>query len=248
MNMEVKNDVAKNMSVALAVSLALNAPNLKAQELEEIIVTATKRDQSVTDVPYNISVLTGELIDQLGVSEPQNFLRAIPGLSTFNEGSRVGGNNNNYQLRGLNVNPSMNEDDNPMLQQPTVTTYLGEVPMYFPMKLFDLNRIEVLRGPQGTLYGAGSVGGTVRFIPNKPSYEEDTIDLQAQMSSTSHSSDSNYDFNVTANISMSDTFAFRGTFGHQKLGGFIDAVGLVKQEGTPRDTGAVVLALSLIHI
>ena len=88
--MKVKNDVAKNMSVALAVSLALNAPNLKAQELEEIIVTATKRDQSVTDVPYNISVLTGELIDQLGVSEPQNFLRAIPGLSTFNEGSRVG--------------------------------------------------------------------------------------------------------------------------------------------------------------
>ena len=240
--MKVKNDVAKNMSVALAVSLALNAPNLKAQELEEIIVTATKRDQSITDVPYNISVLTGELIDQLGVSEPQNFLRAIPGLSTFNEGSRVGGNNNNYQMRGLNVNNAANEDDNPMLQQPTVTTYLGEVPMYFPMKLFDLNRVEVLRGPQGTLYGAGSVGGTIRFIPNKPSYEEETIDLQAQMSSTSHSSDSNYDFNVTANIPMSDTLAFRGTFGHQKLGGFIDAVGLVKQEGTPRDTGAVVLA------
>ena len=242
MRMVEKKDLYTKTTVAIAVSIALNAPGLSAQQLEEIVVTASKRETSVRDIPYNISVLTGELIDKLGISEPQNFLRAIPGLTTFNEGSRVGGNNNNYQLRGLNVNPSMNEDDNPMLQQPTVTTYLGEVPMYFPMKLFDLNRIEVLRGPQGTLYGAGSVGGTVRFIPNKPSYEEETIDLQAQMSSTSHSSDSNYDFNVTANIPMSDTLAFRGTFGHQKLGGFIDAVGLVKQEGTPRDTGAVVLA------
>ena len=237
-----KNNIYAKTSVAVAVSLALNAPNLSAQELEEIIVTASKREQSVQDIPYNISVLTGEMLDRLGISEPQTFLRAVPGLTTFNEGARIGGNNNNYQLRGLNVNNAANEDDNPMLQQPTVTTYLGEVPMYFPMKLFDLNRIEVLRGPQGTLYGAGSVGGTVRFIPNKPSTEEQTIDLQAKLSSTDHASDSSYDFSVTINSPMSETLAFRGTFGHQKLSGFIDAIGVVKQGGTPRDTGAVVLA------
>mgnify|MGYP001234394404 CR=1 FL=1 len=90
--------------------------------------------------------------------------------------------------------------------------------------------------------GAGSVGGTIRFIPNKPSLEEETMDLRAKLSSTDHSSDTGYDFNLTANIPMSDTLAFRGTVGYEKLSGFIDAIGLVAQEGTPRDTGAVILA------
>ena len=237
-----KNNIYTKTSVAVAVSLALNAPHLSAQELEEIIVTAAKREQTAQEIPYNISVISGDQLDRLGISDPEAFLRAVPGLSNFDEGPHIGGARNNYQLRGMNVNAAGNEDDNPSISQMTVSTYLGEVPFFFPMKLFDLNRIEVLRGPQGTLYGAGSVGGTIRFIPNKPSLEEETMDLRAKLSSTDHSSDTGYDFNLTANIPMSDTLAFRGTVGYEKMSGFIDAIGLVAQEGTPRDTGAVILA------
>jgi outer membrane receptor protein involved in Fe transport len=240
--MKTNNRISSNVSVALAVSIALNAPNLKAQQLEEIVVTASKREQSVQDIPYNISVVTGDQLDKLGISDTNSLLRAVPGLTTFDEGLRPGGGRNNLQMRGMNVNNAGNEDDNPMISQATVSTYLGEVPLYFPMKLFDLNRVEVLRGPQGTLYGAGSVSGTVRFIPNKPSTEEESVNIQGQMSSTSHASDSSYDFNINANIPMSETTAFRGTFGYEKLSGFIDAIGLIGQEGTPRDTGAVILA------
>ena len=84
MRMVEKKDLYTKTTVAIAVSIALNAPGLSAQQLEEIVVTASKRETSVRDIPYNISVLTGELIDKLGISEPQNFLRAIPGLTTFN--------------------------------------------------------------------------------------------------------------------------------------------------------------------
>jgi len=237
-------DIAKS-PVAVAIAMVLNSPAALAQDdraLEEIVVTATRRDQTVQEIPYNVSVLTDAFLDETGVSDPYNLVRLVPGLSIVSEGPRVSGNRNTYSIRGLNVDPSNNNDDNPGISQPTVSTYLGEVPVFFPMKLVDLQRIEVLRGPQGTLYGAGSVGGTIRFIPKKPVTDRTTVDFFAELSDTSEAGDPSYDVRATVNFPLSENSAIRITAGHEYLSGFIDANGLIEQTGTPRDPGEIVLA------
>ncbi len=109
----------------------------------------------------------------------------------------MSGNRNTFSLRGMNVDARNNNDDNPGISQSTVSTYLGEVPVYFPLRLVDLQRVEVLRGPQGTLYGAGSVGGTLRFIPNRPSPDAFDLDVWAETSVTDESDDLSFDAGLT---------------------------------------------------
>lgn len=234
--------------LAVAIGLAIQSTSIQAQEatsgavLEEVVVTANRRTESVLDVPYNITAISADQLEAAGVSDISGMIRMVPGLSTFDEGPRVSGNRNNFNIRGLNANPLGNEDDNPRIGQATVSTYVGETPVFFPLKLVDLDRVEVLRGPQGTLYGSGSVGGTVRFIPNKPDFEGFTLDVNAEASLTKKSDDVGYEGNLTVNVPLSETFALRATAGYEEIPGFIDAVGLVQQTGTPEDPGAVILA------
>lgn len=237
--------VGTKTPLALGIAIALQAPVALPQEtalITEIVVTATRRAQTVQEIPYNINVVTGDQLAAAGVSDPASMVRLIPGLTMVSEGPRVSGNRNTYNIRGMNVDPSNNNDDNPSISQATVSTYLGEVPVFFPMKLVDLERVEVLRGPQGTLYGAGSVGGTIRFIPKKPSTEGITFDLKVEVSDTDGSGDSSYDILGTANFPISDRSAFRISAGQESLSGFIDAVGLIEQTGTPISPGEIVLA------
>lgn len=231
--------------MAVGVAIALQTPLAHGQSdpvLEEIVVTATRRDQTVQEIPYNIDVVTADQLAQTGVSDPGALVRLVPGLTIVDEGPRVSGNRSTYTIRGMNVEAANNNDDNPGISQSTVSTYLGEVPIFFPIKLVDLERIEVLRGPQGTLYGAGSVGGTIRFIPKKPSTAGTTVDVMAELSDTDRAGDASYDVNLTANIPLSDRLAFRATVGHEYLSGFIDAIGLIEDTGTPRSPGEIVLA------
>ncbi len=166
----------------------------------------------------------------------------VPGLSTFDEGPRTSGNRNNFTIRGLNASALGNEDDNPRIGQATVSTYIGETPVFFPLKLVDLDRVEVLRGPQGTLYGSGSVGGTVRYIPQKPDFDEFAVDISVEASLTDESDDTGYEGNVVINAPISDTAAFRGSFGYESIPGFIDAVNLAEQTGSPRNPGMMLPA------
>ena len=111
------NIFGKRKTLALAVSLASTSGMSSAQVMDEIIVTAGKREQSAQDIPYNISVMTGDRMESLGIKDSNALLRAIPGLTSFDEGPRVGGSRNNLHMRGLNVNTASNEDDNPMISQ-----------------------------------------------------------------------------------------------------------------------------------
>ncbi|MDH3466151.1 MAG: TonB-dependent receptor [Gammaproteobacteria bacterium] len=223
----------------------MQSPIAQAQEdvlIEEIIVTATRRNQTVQEIPYNINVITANQLAQTGISDPASLVRLVPGLNIVDEGPRVSGNRNTYNIRGMNVDAANNNDDNAPISQATVSTYLGEIPVFFPMKLVDLERVEVLRGPQGTLYGAGSVGGTIRFIPKKPSTDGTTLDATAELSATDGAGNSSYDIALTANFPTSDKTAFRATVGHEYLSGFIDAIGLIEDTGTPKNPGEIVLA------
>jgi len=134
--------------------------------LEEIVVTATRRSESVQDVPYNISVLGGGDVDRLGLRDIGDLARVTPGLTLIDAGPR---SVSSTIIRGLSVDPLRTPDTE---DNGTVATYLNETPLLIQPKLIDVARVEVLRGPQGTLYGSGSIGGAIRYILNNPDLDE----------------------------------------------------------------------------
>jgi iron complex outermembrane recepter protein len=237
------------LALAVAVSLygtfrtAVAAPATSddAGGLQEIIVTASRRDSTVLDTPYSIQAISAQDLEKSGVSDINGLVRLAPGLSMFDEGPRVSGNRNSFSIRGLNAGNAYNNDDNPSLSQSAVSTYLGETPVFFPFKLVDLERVEVLRGPQGTLYGGSSIGGTIRFMPNAPDPSAFTADLNAKISTTEHASSPSYDWNLTVNAPLNENNAVRATIGHEYLSGFINANGLVQQTGTAMHPGGIIL-------
>lgn len=241
------SSVLRRNAVGLAVAAATYGSFSAAHAddsgpaVEEVVVTATRRASSVLDVPYNIQAFSAEDLAQAGVTSIEDLTRVAPGLSVFDEGPRVSGDRNTFNIRGLNAENAYNNDDNPSLTEPAVSTYFGEIPVFFPFQLVDMNRVEVLRGPQGTLYGDSSIGGTIRMIPNAPDPHAFTMDVGADLSGTDYASEPSYDGYATVNIPINDTSAFRGTVGHQYLSGFIDAVDLVRQTGTPMSPGAIIL-------
>ena len=158
--------------IAAAVSIACSAVPITAfaQEasLEEVIVTATRRAQNVLEIPYNISAVSGDALGNAGVNDISELARFIPGIVYADIGGRNAGMNSQIILRGLRGDPVGTNGIVPSIAPSTVSTYIGETAIFVDVKLADLERVEVLRGPQGTIYGANSLGGTIRFLPAKP--------------------------------------------------------------------------------
>ena len=212
----------------------------RGSEIEAVIVTATRRESSILDVPYAISAISGKDIQRAGVQDLSDLVRVVPGIAYLEQGPRVANNNNYIILRGLNATSQSGAGDTPFLAQPAVSTYFGSIPIFANFQTADLNRVEVLRGPQGTLYGSGSLGGTLRFIPNTPDVTETTVETWAEMSSTSHSSELSYDLSAVWNQPLSKTSALRFAAGRRDLGGFIDYGDRVQPDanGFPIPNGA----------
>ena len=140
-------------------------------ELEEIVVTATSRESSLLDVPYNISTISGADLEERAVQDTSELLRSFAGISTIDRGYRNAGTTNSARIRGLNVDSSALQDY-PVSSVASVSTYVDKTPIFANFLLKDLKRVEVLRGPQGTLYGSGALGGTIRYITNDPIMDE----------------------------------------------------------------------------
>jgi iron complex outermembrane receptor protein len=152
--------------------------------LEEIVVSATRRAENIQQVPVSVAALSESFIQDTGAQQLQDVVRMVPGLS-FNPGSS---GNESVTIRGVNTSSATGNSESP------VGYYLDEVPLLSPatptnepaLRLFDIDRIEVLKGPQGTLFGAASLGGAIRILTKKPDatqYEvatEDTIETTAQ--------------------------------------------------------------------
>jgi outer membrane receptor protein involved in Fe transport len=224
-----KNTSFRKNSLAVAVTAAcMSMPAVGyAQDegsslLEEIIVTATRRESSVHDIPFNISAISGSEISNANIVSSQELLRAMPGITSPDSGERLAENNNIITIRGLNVDPSAT--DRAFLSDPTVSTYVSDTPIYGNFVLRDVNRIEVLRGPQGTLYGSGSLGGTVRYIFNKPDPSEFNGSVSASYGQSAGSDGNNASLDAVLNIPMSDTAAFRLVAGRIDNDGVIDYV------------------------
>ena len=157
----------KLSALLIGSGLAVMATNASAAALEEVVVTATKRSQgqSVNDIPMSIQAFSADVLKNTGVSDAASLVQITPGL-TF---AKSAANTPIFTLRGIGFNT------NNMSSTSTVGIYVDELAYAYPYMangaLFDVERVEVLKGPQGTLYGRNTTGGLVNFITNKPSQE-----------------------------------------------------------------------------
>jgi len=190
--------------------------------LEEVVVTATRRAQSTQDIPYNISAMTSDMLERQGIVDFSKLARNVAGLTYVDAGPREAGVNNGLIIRGLSSG-SDPCNDTQSLAAPTVSTYVGETPLFVNLHLKDIERVEVLRGPQGTLYGSGSLGGTIRYIPYKPNTEEFSLELGVEGSTTEQAGGLNSDIYAVINAPLGNSVALRVVAGRVENQGYIDA-------------------------
>ena len=223
--------------IAALGSLGLLAPlPTVAQQvaLEEVMVTATRRSESVQDIPYNISAISGDSIARQGAFDVNDITRSIPGVAGPDLGSRSG-INNAIIMRGINVADPAQGSVTKNLTVAAVSTYINETPLFTNFRMVDLERVEVLRGPQGTLYGSGAMGGTLRFITRKPDFDATSAELTAGLAHNAESDDLNYEAQGIFNLPISDTVALRAALSYEERGGVVDATNLlVLENGIPK--------------
>ncbi|MEM7079775.1 MAG: TonB-dependent receptor [Pseudomonadota bacterium] len=221
--------------LATAVSLAslplvLPAVHAQADEssantIEEVIVTASRREESVQDIPINITAISDTMIDDLRLDGIAEIARYVPGLTVIDRGPRD--EIPDIMVRGLNT-----DGLGPGFTSDTVAIYLGEVPLTVDLKPIDLERVEVLIGPQGTLYGQGTMGGAIRYIPKRAQADEFTVDLRADMYSNVESDGLSRSYGATFNVPIiSDVLALRANIDELKDEGFIDYDFVVRESG-----------------
>ncbi|MEZ5927893.1 MAG: TonB-dependent receptor [Parvularculaceae bacterium] len=223
-------------ATSVLVSICCAASAYAEANPDEITVTATRRQQSVQDVPYNISAYSADDLEQAGASDISDLSHIVPGIAYIDQGPRLGANNNGFIIRGLRGTQLASANDEPDTIEPSVSTYLGETPIFFYLVMKDIERVEVLRGPQGTLYGSGAVGGTIRFMPKKANPDEGfTYRVEGETSFTRDASDPGYAMNGVVNIPLSDNMAVRALYGHIRESGFVDnnAVAELNANGDP---------------
>ena len=236
-----KTFIRKPLFIAISGALAGSAaPVALAQSddssaglLEEIIVTASRREQSIQDIPYNISAVQGGDIEAQNIVDTSELMRTIAGVSVIDRGYRNSGHVNSLVIRGVNVENGANGDIGLSAVSP-VATYVDNTPLFANFLLKDIERVEVLRGPQGTLYGSGALGGTVRYIMNRPDAGEFDASVGVSYGQTDGSDGNNMSIDAMVNIPLSETAAFRLSAGTVQNDGIIDYVNLYQiQDGKP---------------
>jgi outer membrane receptor protein involved in Fe transport len=201
-----------------------------AGRFEEIIVTASRREQTLQDVPYNISAIGGDALQRANVTDFSRLTSMVPGIAYTDQGDRGAAMTNNIIVRGLETGGagdlgigSSNAD--------TVATYINETPLYTNITIKDVQRVEFLRGPQGTLYGSGALGGALRFIYNKPDPSDFSGSVSATPTYTKHG-DVGSSVDVVLNAPAAERSAFRLAAGYEDRGGYVDQPLLFAREST----------------
>ncbi|KFL37529.1 TonB-dependent receptor [Arenimonas donghaensis] len=176
--------------------------------LDEVTVTAQGREENILAVPYNISAVSGDTIEQANILDTAELMRGLTGVGVVDRGARNSSVVSGIRIRGLNVDSSA-LGDYAVSAAATVSTYVDKTPLFANFLLSDIERVEVLRGPQGTLYGSGSLGGSVRFILRQPDFDRVGGRVSLSASSVDHSGGIGASGSATLNLPFSDTFAMR---------------------------------------
>jgi iron complex outermembrane recepter protein len=208
-----------------ATAAATDADTAGASGIEEIVVTAQRRSESIQNVPITIQAMTGEQLGQLNVTTFDDVLKYLPNVTFSANGPGQG----NIYMRGMSAGFAGNQSSAAINPFPNVATYLDDQSMAFPARnvdvyMADMERIEVLEGPQGTLFGGGAEAGAIRYITNKPKLNVTEGNADASYSTTAHG-DPNTAITATINIPLiADTLAVRAVIYNDRRGGYIDNV------------------------
>jgi iron complex outermembrane recepter protein len=248
--------IAAALSFASSLTVDRHSTALAAESedfaLDEVVVTARKREENLRDVPVSIGVIDGAAIDTLRIQDMEDITRILPGVSfASHQNGPAGQGQDNITIRGISST----------VGNPTVGIYVDEVPLVTltgyegnaEPRLVDIERVEVLRGPQGTLYGASSEGGTVRFVTPDPDAHTFSSRVKQDVSYTKHGS-LNYDTQGVVNIPVIDgVFALRISAEYGRDSGYINnyalegslsagtaAAGPLQRSGTNSDSNEAI--------
>jgi iron complex outermembrane receptor protein len=219
-----RGPLARAIAMALGIggAGAAWAQTDSGNALEEIVVTATRRSENLQNVPIAITALTGTTLNELNVQTLEDFAKYLPNVSTAGEGP---GQNELY-MRGLSTTHQGTQVVGGTGVFPNVAVYLDDQSAQLPGRNLDiyaadLARIEVLEGPQGTLYGAGAQAGAVRYITNKPKLDVTEAAVNASYSTTAHG-DPNTSAVAVLNLPLiANTLAVRAVIYDDRRGGYI---------------------------
>jgi len=215
------------------------APSNEAVTIGEVIVTASRRAETVSKLPFNVTAYGGEQLQRSGVSDVAALTKQVPNFSIQDNGARTQASSIPI-IRGLNASQAVLAGAR-YFQSP-VGFYQGNAPITGAFPLYDLERVEVLRGPQGTLYGAGSLSGAVRLVPVDPKLGQFSGSASVSGGVVSHSKKNNYSGQAIVNIPLGEDAALRIGARHEYQAGFIDYHDVLKREGDNYLTGLPVLA------
>ncbi|OYX67297.1 MAG: TonB-dependent receptor [Sphingomonadales bacterium 32-64-17] len=219
------------MATAITGTAAFATPAV-AQEVtttttnDAIVVTATRRATTLMDTPINITALSSEELERQQVEDIRDIADFTPGMTVSDTGA---GSTGTIVLRGLRASDVAATGT---AYDSAMGIYLGEVPMYYDFKFLDIERVETLLGPQGTLYGLGTLAGAIRYIPTRPNLDTFEGEVHVGGSMKAHADDVGFDVDGVINIPiMRDHIAFRSATGYTYDPGFIDYPLLVQEPG-----------------
>lgn len=217
------------LSASILAGMGLATPVLAQEDgtvMEELVVTGTRRAVNLQDVAINMTAVSADAIQAQRLDNMRELAAFTPGVTMQDTGPRGTGT---MIVRGLSANNTSVTGEN---TSKSVATYLGEVPLYLDFKLLDIDRVEILLGPQGTLYGAGTMAGAARYLPNRPDTDVFSADFHARGYALSHSSNLGWNGDITLNVPLAkDHIAWRSVVGYFDDPGFIDYPFLLRQPG-----------------
>src|SRR5579864_4956651 len=193
--------------------------------LQEVLVTAQRRTENIQDVPISLQVLTADTLQQLNISTFDDYIKFLPNVTSASNGP----GQNEVFMRGLSAGSQSSQASAITAVLPNVAIYLdnqsGQMPnRNLDIYAADLNRIEVLEGPQGTLFGAGAQAGVIRYITNQPKIDVTEANVKAGYGTTAHG-DNNSDVTAVLNLPlMPEHMAVRAVIYNDQRGGYIDNV------------------------
>ena len=197
---------------------AAAAAAAEAGQLQEIVVTSTRREENLSKVPISVTALTQEDMDTKGIKDIVDVVRFTPGIAIDNSGT------NNISIRGISSTGGAGTTGIYIDDTPIQIRGLAFSPDDALPKSFDVDRVEVLRGPQGTLFGAGSEGGTVRYITTPPNLDKTSIYARSELSFT-QGGEPSYEAGIAAGGPIIDgVLGARATVWYRRDGGWIDRV------------------------
>src|SRR5277367_6167977 len=199
----------KDVATVTATDTSTDASASGATGVTEIIVTASRREESVQSVPATIQAFTGQVLAQQNITTLDDLIKYTPNVTFGNNGPGQGV----IFMRGLSAGLQGNQSSATIATFPNVALYLDDQSMQFPARnvdiyAVDLERVEVLEGPQGTLFGGGAEAGAIRYITNKPKIGGFEASAEAQAGVT-EGGDPNYAFNAIFNVPLGDKAAVR---------------------------------------